>query len=138
MPLPSPAINDSEGLDDRGGAATVNYSTGSSSFTVRTTVEEPGQVGVDKSGHVSIDVTMKDAAGDLFALSGPARAGETVAGDHVSILSPKTGLYVDTESGNTCTVSYTRATETSVVGAAHCDAQTGLQNFTLTVFFHLG
>ena len=139
MPLPTSAINDTQGLDAGAGVATVTYSTGSSPFTVRTTADEPAQVGVSSSGSgVSVDVTMQDAAGDVFSLSGPARVGGAVAGDHVSMLSPKTGLYVDTDQGNTCTVTYTRATETGVVGAARCDAQTGLQSFTVTASFRIG
>ena len=134
MPLPTPAINDNEGLSSLSGAATVSYSSGSAPFTVRTSADEPAQVGVDASGHVSVDVTMRDAAGDLFALSGPAAGGS----DHVSILAPSTGLYVDTDQGNTCTVSFSRATESSVVGTARCNAQIGLQSLTVTASFHLG
>ena len=55
MPLPTPAINDSEGVDELAGAATVTYSTGSSPFTVRTSGDQPAQVGVDSSGQVSVD-----------------------------------------------------------------------------------
>jgi len=138
VPLPTPAINDSEGVDELAGAATVTYSTGSSPFTVRTSGDQPAQVGVDSSGHVSVDVSMQDAAGDLFALSGPARVGSAVTGDHVSLLSPKTGLFVDTDQGNTCTVTFTQASESAVVGTATCQAQTGAQSMTVTAAFHLG
>ena len=138
MPLPTPVIGDSAGDDEMTGAATVTYSTGSSPFVVRTSADSPASVGVSPGGGVSVDVTMRDAAGDLLSLSGPARVGGAVSGDHVSILSPKTGLYVDTDQGNTCTVSYSRASELGVVGTARCDAQTGLQSFTVTASFHLG
>ena len=137
MPLPTSAINEGDALDDGAGVATVTYSTGSSPFTVRTSTDEPASVGVSADGGVSVDVTMRNAAGDLLSLSGPARVGGAVAGDHVSILSPSTGLYVDTESGNTCSVTYTRVAEAGVVGTARCDAQTGLQSFTVTASFHL-
>ena len=134
MPLPTPVVNDSEGDSELSGAATVSYSTGSAPFTVRTSADEPAQIGVDSSGHVSIDVTMRDAAGDLFTLSGPAGGGA----DHVSILAPSTGLYVDTEQGNTCTVSFSRASESGVAGTAQCQAQTGAQSLTVTATFHVG
>jgi hypothetical protein len=136
-PLPTPAINDSEGVDEMAGAATVSYSTGSAPFAVHTSADSPAQVGIDGHGHVTIDVTMSNAAGDLFSISGPAVVGGS-SRDHVSILSPSTGLLVDTEQGNTCTVTFSRAGETGVAGTARCDAQTGAQSFTVTAAFHLG
>ena len=138
MPLPTPVVGDSAADDEMTGAATVSYSTGSAPFSVRTSADEPAQVGVSAGGGVSVDVTMRNAAGDLFSLSGPAAVGGAQSGDHVSILSPKTGLYVDTDQGNACTVTYTRASEALVVGTARCDAQIGLQSLTVTASFHLG
>jgi hypothetical protein len=79
---------------------------------------------------------MRAKDGSLFSLAGPAAVG-TVSGDHVSVLLMASGVVVDNQQGNTCTVRYRSASERGVAGEATCDAQNGAQNSTVRIAFAL-
>jgi hypothetical protein len=136
-PTLSPVIDPAQqGVDQLDGTATITLSTQSKPVTVTTSSDSPSQLSVDTAGHYRVEVTMHGPGGALFSLAGPASVGD-VTTDHVSVFEPTTGLLVDTEQGNVCTVRYTRVSETGVAGAARCDAETGAQRFTVTVAFTL-
>jgi len=146
-PTPLPSVSESptqppvidpgaEGVDDVTGSGTITLSDGSAPVHVATTADSPGQLSVDASGQVRVEVSMRAKDGSLFSLAGPAAVGR-VGDDHVSVLLMASGVLVDNQQGNTCTVRYSKAGESGVAGAATCDAQNGSQTFTVNVSFAL-
>ena len=79
---------------------------------------------------------MRAKDGSVFSIAGPAAVG-TVNGDHVSVLLMASGVLVDNQQGNTCTVRYSKVGESGVTGLATCDAQNGPQSYTVRVAFVL-
>jgi hypothetical protein len=95
---------------------------------------DPSQVAGDSAGHYRVVLSLHGRGGSLFSLTGPAAVG-AVSGDHVSIFDPSTGLYVDTQQGNVCSVSFTTVTEKSAGGTARCDAENNGKRMTVRVAF---
>ena len=136
-PTVPPVIDpSSEGVDDVSGTATITLSGASGPVRVATSADEPGQLAVDSAGKVRVEVTMRAKDGSVFSIAGPAAPG-TVTGDHVSVLLMASGVLVDNQQGNTCTVRYSKADEAGVTGVVTCDAQNGPQNYTVRVAFVL-
>jgi hypothetical protein len=131
-PTQSPVIDPAnQGVDSLNGTATISLS-GQAPVRLATTADEPAQLSVDTSRQVRIEVSMHGADGSLLSVAGPATVGR-VATDHVSLLLTGPGVVVDNQQGNTCTVTYTKATESAVAGIARCDSDNG----TVTVDFSL-
>src|SRR5947209_3152853 len=137
-PTQPPVIDPgTERTDDITGTATITLSGGSAPpVHVATTADSPGQLSVDAAGKVRVEVSMRASDGSVFSLAGPAAVG-TVSGDHVSVLLMASGVLVDNQQGNTCTVRYTSVSERGVSGSATCDAQNGPQSYTMRVSFGL-
>src|SRR3954470_3018877 len=96
-PTQPPVIDPgTQGVDDVTGTGTITLSGGSAPVAVATTADSPGQLSVDSSGHVRVEVSMRAKDGSLFSLAGPAAVG-TVSGDHVSALLMASGVLVDNE-----------------------------------------
>jgi len=55
----------------------------------------------------------------------------------VNVLLMASGVLVDNQQGNTCTVRYRSVSESGVTGTATCDAQNGPQSYTVRVAFLL-
>src|SRR3954468_5923561 len=72
-PTQPPVIDPSaQGVDDVTGTGTITLSDGSPPVRVATTADSPGQLSVDSSGHVRVEVSMRAKDGSLFSLAGPA------------------------------------------------------------------
>lgn len=135
-PIDSPVLNaDSQGLDAVTGTARITAS-GMAPVNVGTAGGSPADLSVDAAGHVRVEAAMRGGGQALFSIAGPAALG-SVSGDHVSVLLPAAGLLIDTQQGNACTVTYTRASETGLAGTASCDAENGSSRYTVRVAFVL-
>lgn len=135
-PVPSPLINDqTDAVDNVGGTALVQFTPGSH-LNVAATAESPGQLAIDPNGRITLQVTMTNAAGDVFSIAGPAAVG-TETTDQVSVLDAGKGLTLDSTQGDSCTVTFNRAAESGVQGTAHCATQTQGGAVTVTVPFRL-
>jgi hypothetical protein len=135
-PVPSPLINAAvDAVDEVGGTALVQFTPGSH-LTVAATAGSPGRLAVDPQGRILVQVSMTNAAGDVFSIAGPAAVG-TVTSDQVSVLDTATGLTLDSTQGDSCTVTYSRVAENGVQGTAHCSTRTGTGVIAVTAPFHL-
>src|SRR4051812_8711434 len=136
-PTQPPVIDPgAQGVDDITGTGTITLSGGSAPGAGATPADSPRQLSGDSSGHIPVEVGMHAKDGSLFSLAGPAAVG-TVDGDHVSVLLMASGVLVDNQQGNTCTVRYSKASESGVAGEASCDAQNGSQRLTVRIGFAL-
>ena len=59
----------------------------------------------------------------MFSLAGPAAVG-TVSGDHDSMLLMASGVLVDNQQGNTCTVRYRSVSERGAAAEATATPRT--------------
>ena len=116
------------------GTATITLGS-SAPVSVSTPASQPITLEVSPAGTASIELAMRNKAGDLFSLSGPARTGGSVSGDDVSVLLLNAGAIVDTASGNPCTASYDVVSETSVRGTVRCQTLDGQQKVPVIVRF---
>jgi hypothetical protein len=102
---------------------------------VASTAKEPVTLELSPSGAASLELSMRNGAGDLFSLSGRAKTGGNVTNDDISVLLLNAGAIVDTASGNPCTASYDVVSETSVRGTVRCEVLSGQQKVPVIVRF---
>lgn len=140
-PHPSPSTTsaspDTIGQDattELQGSATITLGS-SAPVSVATARSQPVTLELSPSGTASVEIAMRNRAGDLFSLSGPAHAGGSVATDDISVLLLNAGAIVDTQSGNPCTASYDVVSETAVRGTVRCQTLSGQQKVPVIVRF---
>ena len=116
------------------GTATVTLGS-SAPVSVASSAQQPVTLELSPSGSATLQLSMRNRAGDLFSLSGPARTGGSVTTDAISILLLNAGALVDTAAGNPCTASYDVVSETSVRGTVRCQTLSGQQKVPVIVRF---
>lgn len=137
-PAPTGAIDVvHDAVDDLSGTAVV-AAAGQAPLTMRSGAGDI-TVGVPASGVASVQVSIRDHAGDLVLVSGPAAPpGRPDVSDHVVILLRKAGLFADTAKGDTCTAGFTTVTEQRLVGVLKCVAVVGSDRVPVTVRLSAG